>query len=942
MKKISLLLIIICALFFTRSAFAAQITVDSNNDTQVTDGNCTLREAIANANSNSDGTGGDCVAGSGTDTIVFSTAMTIELTEGVLSISSPIIIDGTSGGLGNCTTKGLGVVVSGEFNGNFDSFILGSGSDGSVIKGLVIQNAGLNGVSVTSSANIQILCNMFGLSQNGDTLAINGTNGISLVDTNNIQVGGPNAGEGNIITGNDTNGIMLDHAPNTSIWGNWIGLNRTGDDIFTAQELGISVIDSSGLSNDLVIGGSTSGHSNIITGNNEANANGLHSDSGIDGLVMQGNYWGTASDLTTVIPVNPGVEGNHFEIAKVTNFSIMGNVFAGNGTFRGIHVLNGDTGIIQGNFVGVAADGVTSLVSSGGFIENPVSISGSTNIQFGGDGAGEYNVIGDTSGISWSLVSLSSNNNNSTYYGNFIGVGSDGTTNLSVATVVGVTFSENDKTLLFGGTGAGQANIIANSGYGVMSLYDNTTIAGNIIKNNQLGVLVADTSAAAGLSSRVTLSQNSIYQNASLGIELSKDTNGDFFAMDENIGKDLNDYLDADTGPNNYLNHPVLISATQNGSDVDMVYMLDVPVSVNPYRVEFFSNPSGLDSSGFGQGEVYEGSDEQTVSTSGPQIFTATISNANAADGITATATDCTDAGCTTYGGTSEFSNGITGTSAGIDMGTATGTETALVDNGPYHVIKTGVRLGATIGTDAIGSVDVSDRDGVVFDAVTYPPSATITATVTASVDGYINAWIDADANGTFETQLFSVNNAVVAGSNTLVFVAPSAVGSYSVRFRYTDYQPTSLQSTGEALNGEVEDYTITVAHPVSVGGTTSSSSGRIPLAIWNSITKSSSVTESGACSADQLLTQNMRAGARNGKYHPYTKAIVKEVKILQAHMNRLGFKSGSVDGILGPITDGAIKRMQTFLGTKADGYIGPITRSLINTSCGSLGLQRN
>jgi peptidoglycan hydrolase-like protein with peptidoglycan-binding domain len=84
-----------------------------------------------------------------------------------------------------------------------------------------------------------------------------------------------------------------------------------------------------------------------------------------------------------------------------------------------------------------------------------------------------------------------------------------------------------------------------------------------------------------------------------------------------------------------------------------------------------------------------------------------------------------------------------------------------------------------------------------------------------------------------------------------------------------------------------------------------------------------------------------MRAGARNGRINNYSKTtlakkeVVKEVKILQTHMNRLGFNSGPVDGILGPITDGAIKRMQKFLGTYQDGLVGPITRSLINNSCG-------
>jgi hypothetical protein len=113
----------------------------------------------------------------------------------------------------------------------------------------------------------------------------------------------------------------------------------------------------------------------------------------------------------------------------------------------------------------------------------------------------------------------------------------------------------------------------------------------------------------------------------------------------------------------------------------------------------------------------------------------------------------------------------------------------------------------------------------------------------------------------------------------------------------------------------------------------------------WKPTGSSSAVAPSNddnnTCSADQILTQNMRAGARNGKFHPYTKAIVKEVKILQAHMNRLGFNSGPEDGILGKLTDGAIKRMQVYLGTKADGLVGPITRALINKSCGDAGLQK-
>ena len=87
-------------------------------------------------------------------------------------------------------------------------------------------------------------------------------------------------------------------------------------------------------------------------------------------------------------------------------------------------------------------------------------------------------------------------------------------------------------------------------------------------------------------------------------------------------------------------------------------------------------------------------------------------------------------------------------------------------------------------------------------------------------------------------------------------------------------------------------------------------------------------------CQQDQQLTQNLKRGARDGRYHWYARGIVRQAHILQAHLNRLGFASGKVDGILGPISDGAIKRMQRFLGVKADGYVGPITRNALNHSC--------
>ncbi len=87
-------------------------------------------------------------------------------------------------------------------------------------------------------------------------------------------------------------------------------------------------------------------------------------------------------------------------------------------------------------------------------------------------------------------------------------------------------------------------------------------------------------------------------------------------------------------------------------------------------------------------------------------------------------------------------------------------------------------------------------------------------------------------------------------------------------------------------------------------------------------------------CPANQILHENLKAGDRNGKYSAWAKKKISEVKILQEHMNRLGFSAGPVDGILGKQSDAAIKRMQKYLGTFQDGKVGPITRGLINHSC--------
>src|ERR1041385_741163 len=125
------------ALFFFATANAATITVTSAADNTIVDGQCTLREAIIAANSNS--TTGDCTAGTaGLDTIHFaigSGTQTINLARAQPGYSGTPLIDVNGSAAG--TSVGLTLVASGN-----------------AVTGLAIDHFALEGIRVASSNNV--------------------------------------------------------------------------------------------------------------------------------------------------------------------------------------------------------------------------------------------------------------------------------------------------------------------------------------------------------------------------------------------------------------------------------------------------------------------------------------------------------------------------------------------------------------------------------------------------------------------------------------------------------------------------------------------------------------------------------------------------------------------------------------------------------------------
>ncbi|MDH3704976.1 MAG: right-handed parallel beta-helix repeat-containing protein [Acidimicrobiia bacterium] len=157
--------------------------------------------------------------------------------------------------------------------------------------------------------------------------------------------------------------------------------------------------------------------------------------------------------------------------------------------------------------------------------------------------------------------------------------------------------------------------------------------AGNVIsRHDGTGVAVIDATATDN-----AVVANSIVDNGALGIDLADD------------GVTANDPGDGDTGPNQLLNHPIITSATRMSAATVVLGTLDAPVGT--YRIELFANPSGVDPSGSGEGEVYLGATTLTHSGSGPELWGAAVP-AVTGDRVTATAIeDLTIA----FGSTSEL-----------------------------------------------------------------------------------------------------------------------------------------------------------------------------------------------------------------------------------------------------------------------------------------------
>ena len=262
--------------------------------------------------------------------------------------------------------------------------------------------------------------------------------------------------------------------------------------------------------------------------------------------------------------------------------------------------------MVAGNYIGTNASGTLSLGNSS--VGVYIASDQSNRIGTNGDGvadAAERNVISGNS--SDGIENDGTGTSNNVVAGNCIGTDETGAIALGNAQG-GVAISNAPDSNQIGGAGS---------------------LANTIVFNAGPGVKVVD-SASTGNGIRA----NAIYSNASLGIDLGGN------------GVTVNDPLDADAGPNNVQNFPV-IAAAGPGATTHVVGTLD-SVANATFTIDFYANDVP-DPSGYGEGQQWLGSITVTTDGSGHAAFDQVLTAATAAGQfLTATATG-------SGGNTSEF-----------------------------------------------------------------------------------------------------------------------------------------------------------------------------------------------------------------------------------------------------------------------------------------------
>src|SRR6185295_15535888 len=146
-----------------------------------------------------------------------------------------------------------------DFN-NFAGLNYTAGAAGSDLESLSLVRAKGNAVSVTGGGQMTITGNFIGLDLSGSTIVANTGNGIDLSASQDNVIGGDDASERNVISGNKGIGIRISAGSGNQVLGNYIGTDEAGT--LDRGNFGSGVQITNASSNNTI------GPDNLISGNN--------------------------------------------------------------------------------------------------------------------------------------------------------------------------------------------------------------------------------------------------------------------------------------------------------------------------------------------------------------------------------------------------------------------------------------------------------------------------------------------------------------------------------------------------------------------------------------------------------------------------------------------------------------------------------------------------
>ena len=335
----------------------------------------------------------------------------------------------------------------------------------------------------------------------------------------------------------------------------------------------------------------------------------------IDGYTQAGSQVNTAqlgSDAVLQIELRGGGTAGIGLALCAPNILVRGLAITGFGS-AGLHtatsgpfscVAPSSNVRIEGNFIGVQADGVTARGNGHGMVIN------NAMTHVGGVELAQRNII-------------ASNNNNGLLF--------EGS-NLAGSSALGNLIGTDRSGVLDRG----------NNGAGVRVDAAQDILIGNAFAPNFFAFSQVGVNVGTG-SQRIDVANNFIRLHDALGIDLS--------AFGPN-GVTPNDVDDIDFGSNSLQNFPELQSLARTATGLRIQGFLDVPAATQntPYRLTFYASTS-CDSSGFGEGERLLGAVTHNFSQGSAESFEILLDTSNLPIGSFLTST------ATGPAGTSEFSS---------------------------------------------------------------------------------------------------------------------------------------------------------------------------------------------------------------------------------------------------------------------------------------------